>query len=76
MTAAFEQLPKTIDKIANIMTEEAGDAFRAMYKGQEGKAMTKEDIEAERYSKDAMEAIWNELSEEEKKAYGSFENLW
>jgi hypothetical protein len=46
MTEAFEQLPKTIDKISSLMTSEAGKAFKAMYGGKDGTAMTKTDIEA------------------------------
>jgi hypothetical protein len=74
MTEAFEQLPKTIDKISAQMTSSAGKAFKAMYAGKEGSAMTKADIEAaSQITQGELVTIWNNLTEEEKKAYGSFE---
>jgi hypothetical protein len=74
MTEAFEQLPKTIDKISAQMTSSAGKAFKAMYAGKEGSAMTKADIEAAtQVTQGELVTIWNNLTEEEKKAYGSFE---
>ena len=76
MTEAFEQLPKTIDKISAEMTSAAGKAFRAMYAGKEGSAMTKTDIKAEAYTKEELNNIWGNLTLEEQKAYGSFETLW
>lgn len=76
MTAAFEQLPKTINKISAQMSSEVGKAFKAMYAGKEGSAMTKADIEAaSQVTQGELVAIWSNLTEEEKKAYGSFESL-
>ena len=76
MTEAFEQLPKTINKISTQMSSEAGKAFKAMYAGKEGSAMTKTDIEAAgKITQGELVTIWNNLTEEEKKAYGSFEQL-
>lgn len=76
MTAAFEQLPKTINSISKKMTEAAGKAFEAITLEKEGAAMTKADIEAQSYTKEEMQAIWGTLSIEEQSAYGDFENLW
>ena len=76
MAEAFEQLPKTINKISAQMSSEVGKAFKAMYAGKEGSAMTKADIEAAgTLTQGELVTIWNNLTEEEKKAYGSFEQL-
>jgi hypothetical protein len=56
------------------MSSEVGKAFKAMYAGKEGSAMTKADIEAAgQLTQGELVTIWNNLTEEEKKAYGSFE---
>jgi hypothetical protein len=76
MTEAFEQLPKTINKISSIMTSEAGKAFKAMYAGKDGSAMTKTDIESLRgTTNDDLWVMWSNLTAEERKAFGEFETF-
>ena len=74
MTAAFEQLPETIDKISKSLSKEAGEAFKAMYAGKDGTAMTKANIKAAKETSDSdLWTAWTQLNEEQRKVYGSFE---
>lgn len=76
MTKALEQLPKTIEKVSSLMGKEAGKAFKAMYAGKEGSAMTKSDIEAVKgVSGMDLKETWFSLSQEEKSAYANYDDF-
>ena len=72
---ALKNLPKAIDKIAGQIGE-AGKAFERSYMADEGKAMTRGDIESlKNYSNTELENAYNSLSATEQQAFGSYENF-
>ena len=73
--AALQNLPKAIDSVSAKMGK-AGKAFEKSFMADEGKAMTRGDIEAlKSYSNAELENLYNSLSATEQQAFGSYENF-
>ena len=70
---ALEDLPKAIDSVAQKMGK-SGKSFEKSYMAEDGKALTKKDIaNLKGYDDAELQAIWDDLSEEEQNAFGSLE---
>jgi hypothetical protein len=77
VSAVFSKVVNAgVKVVSSMMTSEAGKAFKAMYAGKDGSAMTKADLQSSaKYSEAELRAIWGNLSVEEQSAFGSFETM-
>lgn len=76
MAKALENLPKAIDKVSSKLGATAGKAFENTFAAAEGGKLTAADVkELQKLSDQELKNIYNSLSEDEQKAFGSEENF-